>query len=171
MRLDTIVDVTLIAAPSCTKNKEGKRDPEMHQTKKGNQWYFGIKVHAKADKDSGLIHSLVVTAANFHELTTAAKLLHGDNEDVYGDAGYQDIAKRTEMASKSTEFRVAMGPGRRMTLPDTPEGRLQDLIETAKTHIRSKVEHPLRVMKQQFDFQTTRLLSQAENPRTIARPT
>jgi len=163
MRQGTIVDATLIAAPSSTKNKDGKRDPEMHQTKKGNQWYFGMKVHAGVDKDSGLIHSVVVTAANVHDLTPVAELLHGDEEVVYGDAGYQGIAKRPEMAGKATEFRVAMRPGKRRALPDTPDGKLQDLIETAKAHIRSKVEHPFRVIKQQFGFQKTRLRGLAKN--------
>ncbi|WP_246833729.1 IS5 family transposase [Synechococcus sp. CB0101] len=163
MRQGTIVDATLIAAPSSTKNKDGKRDPEMHQTKKGNQWYFGMKVHAGVDKDSGLIHSVVVTAANVHDLTPAAELLHGDEEVVYGDAGYQGIAKRPEMAGKTAEFRVAMRPGTRRALPDTPDGRVQDLIETAKAHIRSKVEHPFRVIKQQFGFQKTRLRGLAKN--------
>jgi IS5 family transposase len=163
MRQGTIVDATLIAAPSSTKNKEGKRDPEMHQTKKGNQWYFGMKVHAGVDKDSGLIHSVVVTAANVHDLTPVAELLHGDEEVVYGDAGYQGIAKRREMAGKTTEFRVAMGPGKRRVLPDTPDGKLRVLIETAKAHIRSKVEHPFRVIKQQFGFQKTRLRGLAKN--------
>ncbi len=146
MRQGTIVDATLIAAPSSTKNKEGKRDPEMHQTKTGNQWYYGMKFHAGVDKDSGLIHSVVVTAANVHDLTPAAELLHADEEVVYADAGYQGIAKRAEMAGKTTAFRVAMRPGKRRALPDTPEGRLQDLIETAKAHIRSKGEHPFRVI-------------------------
>jgi IS5 family transposase len=83
MRQGTIVDATLIAAPSSTKNKEWKRDPEMHQTKKGNQWYFGMKVHLGVDKDSGLIHSVVTTAANVHDLIPAAELLHGDDGVVY----------------------------------------------------------------------------------------
>jgi IS5 family transposase len=142
MRQGMIVDATLIAAPISTKNKEGKRDPEMHQTKKGNQWSFGMKIHTGVVKDSGLIHSVVVTAANVHDLTPAAELLHGDEDVVYGDAGYQGIAKRQEMAGKTMEFRVAMRPGKRRGLPHTPEGRMQDLIETAKAHIRSKVEHP-----------------------------
>jgi len=103
----------------------------MHQTKKGNQWYFGMKVHIGVDKDSGLIHSVVTTAANVHDLTKADELLHGDEEVVYGDAGYQGIAKRSEMAATAADFRVAMRPGKRRVLPDTPEGRLQDLIETA----------------------------------------
>ena len=163
MRQGTIVDATLIAAPSSTKNKEGKRDPEMHQTKKGNQWYFGMKVHAGVDKNSGLIHSVVVTPANVHDLTPAAQLLHGDEEVVYGDAGYQGIAKRPEMAGKTAEFRVAMRPGKRRALPDTPEGRLDDLVETAKAHFRSKGEHPFRVIKQQFGFQKTRLRGMVKN--------
>ncbi len=115
------------------------------------------------DKDSGLIHSVVVTAANVHDLTPAAELLHGDEEVVYGDAGYQGIAKRPEMAGKTAEFRVAMRPGKRRALADTPDGRVQDLIETAKAHIRSKVEHPFRVIKQQFGVQKTRLRGLAKN--------
>jgi transposase, IS5 family len=146
-----------------TKNKEGKRDPEMHQTKKGNQWYFGMKVHIGVDKDSGLIHSVVTTAANVHDLTQAGELLHGDEAVVYGDAGYQGIAKRPEMAGTAAEFRVAMRPGKRRALPDTPDGRLQDLIEAAKAHVRAKVEHPFRVIKQQFGFQKTGLRGLAKN--------
>ena len=103
MRQGKIVDATLIAAPSSTKNKDGKRDPEMHQTNKGNQWLFGMKVHAGVDKDSGLIHSVVDTAANVHDLTPAAELFHGDEVVVYGDAGYQGIAKRPEMAGAARE--------------------------------------------------------------------
>ena len=129
----------------------------MHQTKKGNQWYFGMKVHTGVDKDSGLIHSVAVTAANVHDLTPAADLLHGDEHVVYGDAGYQGITKRPEMAGAAAEFRVAMRLGKRRSLLDTPDGRLQDLIETAKAHVRAKVEHPFRVSKQQFGFQKTRL--------------
>jgi transposase, IS5 family len=163
MKQGTIIDATLIAAPSSTKNKAGKRDPEMHQTKKGNQWYFGMKIHAGVDKDSGLIHSVVTTAANVHDLTPAAELLQGEEEVVYADAGYQGIAKRPEIAGKSTEFRVAMRPGKRRALPDTPEGKLQDLVETAKAHIRAKGEHPFRVIKQQFGFQKTRLRGMVKN--------
>ena len=163
MRQGTIVDATLIAAPSSTKNKAGKRDPEMHQTKKGNQWYYGMKVNIGVDKDSGLIHSVVTTAANVHDLTPTAELLHGDEDVVYSDAGYLGIAKRPEMAGTAAEFRVAMRPGKRRALPNTPDGRLLNLIETAKAHIRSKVEHPFRVIKQQFGFQKTRLRGLAKN--------
>jgi IS5 family transposase len=163
MKQGTIIDATLIAAPSSTKNKKGERDPEMHQTKKGNQWYFGMKVHIGVDKDNGLIHSIETTSANVHDLTPAAELLHGEETVVYADSGYQGIEKREEMKGKAVGFRVAMRPGKRRALPDTPEGRLDDLIETAKAHIRAKGEHPFRVIKRQFGFQKTRLRGMMKN--------
>ena len=170
MKQGTIIDATLISAPSSTKNKTGERDPEMHQTKKVTSGItasrgcaYGMKVHIGVDKDSGLIHSVETTSANVHDITRAAQLLHGEEEVVYGDAGYQGIEKRAEMAGKSTTFRVAMRPGKRRVLPDTAEGRLLDLVETAKAHIRAKVEHPFRVIKQQFGFQKTRLRGIAKN--------
>jgi len=163
MKQGTIIDATLIATPSSTKNKASERDPEMHQTKKGNQWYFGKKIHAGVDKDSGLIHSDVTTAANVHDLTPAVELLHGEEEVVYADAGYKGIAKKPEMAGKSTEFRVVMRPDKRRALPDIPEGKLQDLVETAKAHIRAKGEHPFRVIKQRFGIQKTRLRGMVKN--------
>ena len=163
MKQGTIIDATLIAAPSSTKNKAGERDPEMHQTCKGKQWHFGMKVHIGVDKDTGLIHSVETTAANVHDLTPAADLLHGEEVVVYADAGYQGIEKREEMEGKAANFRVAMRPGKRRALPDTPEGRLENLVETAKAHIRAKVEHPFRVIKQQFGFQKTRLRGMTKN--------
>jgi IS5 family transposase len=163
MKQGTIIDATLIAAPSSTKNKQGERDPEMHQTKKGNQWYFGMKVHIGVDAASGLIHSVQTTSANVHDLTPAPELLHGEETLVYADAGYQGIEKRQEMEGKPIEFRVAMRPGKRRVLPETSEGRLLDLIETAKAHFRAKVEHPFRVIKQQFGFQKTSLRGLAKN--------
>jgi IS5 family transposase len=163
MKQGTIIDATLIASPSSTKNKQGERDPEMHQTKKGNQWYFGMKVHIGVDAASGLIHSVQTTSANVHDLTPAPELLHGEETLVYADAGYQGIDKRQEMEGKPIEFRVAMRPGKRRVLPETSDGRLLDLIETAKAHIRAKVEHPFRVIKQQFGFQKTRLRGMAKN--------
>ncbi len=154
MKQGTIIDATLIAAPSSTKNKKGERDPEMHQTKKGNQWYhhcaegfaYGMKVHIGVDKDTGLIHAVDTTAANVHDLMPAADLLHGEETAVYADAVYQGIEKRAEMEGRGIGFRVAMRLGKRRVLPDTPEGRVDDLIETAKAHIRAKVERPFRVM-------------------------
>jgi IS5 family transposase len=163
MKQGTIIDATLIAAPSSTKNKKGERDPEMHQTKKGNQWYFGMKVHIGVDKENGLIHSIEMTSANVHDLTPASELLHGEETVVYADSGYQGIEKREEMKGKAIGFRVAMRPGKRRALPDTPEGRLDDLIETAKAHIRAKGEHPFRVIKRQFGFQKTRLRGMLKN--------
>lgn len=143
----------------------------MHHTKKGNQWYhrcaegfaYGRKLHIGVDKESGLIHSIVTTAANVHGLTTGTELLHGDEEVVYGDAGYQGIAKRPEMAGTAAEFRVAIRTGKRRALPDTTDGRLQDLIEAAKADVRAKVEHSFRVIKQQFGFEKTRLRGLAKH--------
>ena len=98
------------------------------------------------DSESGLIHSVETTAANVHDLTTAHELLHGEETVVYADAGYQGIEKRPEMEGRGIGFRTAMRPGKRRALPDTPEGRVDDLIETAKAHFRAKVEHPFRVI-------------------------
>jgi len=103
------------------------------------------------------------TSANVHDLTPAAELLHGQETVVYADSGYQGIEKREEMKGKAIGFRVAMRPGKRRALPDTPEGRLDDLIETAKAHIRAKGEHPFRVIKRQFGFQKTRLRGMLKN--------
>lgn len=163
MKQGTIIDATIIAAPSSTKNEKKERDPEMHQTCKGKQWHFGMKVHIGVDSESGLIHSVETTAANVHDLTPAAELLHGEETVVYADAGYQGIEKRPEMQGRGIGFRVAMRPGKRRVLPDTPEGRVDDLIETAKAHIRAKVEHPFRVIKRQFGFQKTRLRGMLKN--------
>ena len=163
MKQGTIIDATIIAAPSSTKNEKRERDPEMHQTCKGKQWHFGMKVHIGVDSESGLVHSVETTAANVHDLTPAAELLHGEETVVYADAGYQGIEKRSEMQGKGIGFRVAMRPGKRRALPNTPEGRVDDLIETAKAHFRAKVEHPFRVIKQQFGFQKTRLRGMLKN--------
>ena len=122
-----------------------------------------MKVHIGVDSESGLIHSVETTAANVHDLTPAADLLHGEESVVYADAGYQGIEKRAEMQGRGIGFRVAMRPGKRRVLPDTPQGRLDDLIETAKAHIRAKGEHPFRVIKRQFGFQKTRLRGMLNN--------
>jgi len=163
MKQGTIIDATIIAAPCSTKNEKRERDPEMHQTCKGKQWHFGMKVHIGVDSESGLIHSVETTAANVHDLTPAADLLHGEETVVYTDAGYQGIEKRPEMQGRGIGFRVAMRPGKRRVLPNTPEGRVDDLIETAKAHFRAKVEHPFRVIKRQFGFQKTRLRGMLKN--------
>ena len=115
------------------------------------------------DSESGLILSVETTAANVQDLALAADLLHGEETVVYADAGYQGIEKQDEMQGRGIGFRVAMRPGRRRVLPDMPEGRLDDLVETAKAHIRAKGEHPFRVIKQQFGFQKTRLRGMLKN--------
>lgn len=122
-----------------------------------------MKVLIGVDKHSDLIHSVETTDVNVHDLTPAAELLHGDEEVVYADANYQGIEKRPEMEGKSITFHIAMRHGKRRGLPDTAEGRLDDLVKTAKAHIRAKGEHPFRVMKQQFRFQKTRLRGMVKN--------
>ena len=147
----TMVDATLIAAPSSTKNQGGERDPEMHQVKKGNQWHFGMKAHIGADADSGLVHTVVGTAANVNDVTQAHALLHGEETDVFADAGYVGVAKREETKGIRAQWHVAMRPGKRRLLDTaTPLGQVLDQLERTKAKIRAKVEHPFRVIKRQF---------------------
>jgi transposase, IS5 family len=148
----TILDATIINAPSSTKNKKGERDPEMHSVAKGNQWFFGMRCHIGVDAASGLVHSVVSTAANVHELNTAADRVHGEERVIYGDSGHIGIERREAFKDCDAEMRIAMKPGQRRVLPDTSEGRLLDLMEAAKAHIRAKVEHPFRIIKCQFGF-------------------
>jgi IS5 family transposase len=163
LREGTIVDATLIAAPSSTKNREGKRDGEMHQTKKGNQWYFGMKAHIGVDAQSGLVHTLVGTPANVHDVTQARALLHGDETDVFGDAGYQGVEKREENLELPVTWHVAMRPGKRKALPKTALGELLEKIEHTKASIRAKVEHPFHVVKNLFRHRKTRYKGLAKN--------
>ena len=151
LKAGTVVDATLIAAPSSTKNASGERDPEMHQTKKGNQWLFGMKAHIGADAASGLVHTVRGTAANVHDVVEANALLHGKETDVYGDAGYRGAHKR---ASKQTvKWHIAMGPSKRAALNKSEAlDAILDEIEYLKASIRAKVEHPFRVIKRQFGF-------------------
>ena len=153
LKTGTVVDATLIAAPSSTKNDKGQRDPEMHQTKKGNQWHFGMKAHIGVDADSGLVHTVVGTAANVNDVTQASALVHGEESDVFADAGYQGVAKREETQGIEANWHVAMRPGKRRVLDKaTPMGRVLDELEHVKARIRAKVEHPFRVIKRQFGF-------------------
>ena len=152
LRTGTVVDATLISAPSSTKNASGERDPEMHQTKKGNQWYFGMKAHIGADAESGLVHTVRGTAANVNDVVEANSLLHGDETDVFADAGYQGVAKRPN-AKPDVNWHVAMRPGKRRALDkDRRSHQLIDELEHLKASVRAKVEHPFRVIKQQFGY-------------------
>jgi transposase, IS5 family len=149
LREGTVVDATLIAAPSSTKNSTGKRDPEMHQTKKGNQWHFGMKAHIGVDAACGLVHSVIGTAANVNDVTQGHALLHGDERDVFADAGYQGAMKRPE--ATGVPWHVAMRPGKRRALDKSrPSHGLVEQLEKLKASVRAKVEHPFRVVKRQF---------------------
>jgi transposase, IS5 family len=150
LKAGTVVDATLIAAPSSTKNDSGQRDPEMHQTKKGNQWHFGMKAHIGVDAHSGLVHTVRGTAANVNDVVKANSLLHGQESDAFGDAGYQGAAKRPD-AKADVNWHVAMRPGKRRALdPSRKVDQLLDQIEGLKASVRAKVEHPFRVVKRQF---------------------
>jgi IS5 family transposase len=147
------VDATLIAAPSSTKNDKGERDPEMHQTKKGNQWYFGMKAHIGVDAESGLVHTVTTTPANAHHVTQAHALLHGQEEVVFADSGYRGVEKRQEIQDKhaGVDWEIAMMPGKRKGLDKT------------KASIRAKVEHPFLVIKCQFGHSKTCYRGLAKN--------
>lgn len=120
LKAGTVVDATIIQAPSSTKNQRGERDPEMHQTKKVNQWFFGMKAHIGVVADSRVTHSLIGTAANVADVTQAHGLLHGKEADVFGDTGNQGVDKRTENPHLEVDRHVAMKPGRRRQLdPDS----------------------------------------------------
>jgi IS5 family transposase len=148
LKTGTVVDATLIAAPSSTKNKDGQRDPEMHQTKKGEQWHFGMKAHIGVDADSGLVHTVIGTAANVGDVTQGHALLHGQEQVVFADAGYQGAPKRDE--ATGVHWHIAMRPGKRKQQKHTPWGALAEQAEKLKASVRAKVEHPFRVIKRQF---------------------
>lgn len=147
----TIVDATIINAPTSTKNKDGERDPEMHQTKKGNEWRFGMKMHIGVDDTLGVIHSIETTPANMHDITQATRLLNGNETHVWGDAGYQGIEKRSEAESVKVNWLIAERPGKRKKLSGAAEQ-----LESIKASVRAKVEHPFRIIKQQFGYSKIR---------------
>ncbi len=153
MTQGTLVEATIIEAPSSTKNKEQQRDPEMHQTKKGNQWHFGMKAHIGVDAKSGLTHSLVTTAANEHDLNQLGNLLHGEEQFVSADAGYQGAPQREELAEVDVDWLIAERPGKVKTLKQHPRKNKTAInIEYMKASIRARVEHPFRIIKRQFGF-------------------
>ena len=167
LRSGTVVDATLISAPSSTKNDSGERDPAMHQTRKGNQWYFGMKAHIGVDAQSGLVHTVKGTAANVNDVVEANGLLHGEETNAFCDAGYQGAQKRPD-AKADVTWHVAMRPGKRKVLDKTTKlGALTDEIERLKASIRAKVEHPFRVIKRQFGFTMVRYRGLEKNTAQI----
>jgi IS5 family transposase len=165
MRAGTIVDATIIAAPPSTKNAKKERDPEMHQTKKGNEWHFGMKAHIGVDADSGLVHTVLGTAANVSDIQCAAQALHGEEKTVYVDAGYTGVEKRPEVvgAHAETQWIVAAKRGKVKALP---EGRIKELtkeLERLKAQVRAKVEHVFHVVKNLFGFRKVRYRGLAKN--------
>jgi IS5 family transposase len=158
MREGTLIDATIIAAPCSTKNRRRERDPAMHQTKKGNQWYFGMKAHIGADEASGLVHSVEGTAANLSDISQAHALLHGQEKRAGADAGYTGVEKRPEIVAlgREIEWRVA---ARRSTHQAQPEGWAKALggaWEKLKARARALVEHPFHIIKNVFRHRKVR---------------
>lgn len=137
LREGTVVGATIIAAPSSTKNQSEGRDPEMHQARKGKQCHFGLKAHIGVDANSRLIHTLVTTSANVNDVTQAHRLLHGKEKHAF--AGSQGVEKREENRESTTEWLVAMRPGKRRTLPYDELGRTQEMIEKFKAKVRPEM--------------------------------
>ena len=161
LKRGTIVDATIIAAPSSTKNETGQRDPEMHQTKKGNQWYFGMKAHIGVDVESGLVHTVRTTAANEADVVQVAELLHGEEMIVHADAGYTGAEKRVE--DRELTWHVAEKRGKVKAIKHDALREAVQELETLKARIRAKVEHPFRVVKRQFGYLKVRFRGLAKN--------
>lgn len=160
LKQGTIMDATIIEAPSSTKNRERARDPEMHQTRKGNQWHFGMKMHIGVDDTLGLIHSIETTAANEHDLNVADRLLHGKESHVWADAGYTGIEKREAHRERSVDWNIAMRPGRRAQIAESSPTHW---VERLKASVRAKVEHPFLTIKRQFGYGKVRYRGLAKN--------
>jgi transposase, IS5 family len=168
LRSGTIVDATIIAAPTSTKNSTGTRDPEMHQAKKGNQWHHGMKAHIGVDSESGLIHTVTLTSANVADVTETAKLLHGEEEVVFADAGYVGAQKREEMSEVKAKLHIAR---RRSAVEKLPE-ELREIVretERVKAMLRAKVEHAFQVMKCVFGYVKVRYRGLAKNGAQVLR--
>ena len=171
LREGTMVDATIIAAPPSTKNRAHARDPDMHQTKKGNAWYFGMKAHIGADADSGLVHSLHTTAANESDVAHAHEVLHGQESQAHLDAGYTGVAKRKEVMQAQAEGKIRSDiewnvAQRRSTITKMAEGPLKELtqaLERVKAQIRARVEHPFHVVKNLFGHKKVRYKGLAKN--------
>jgi IS5 family transposase len=165
LREGTLVDATLIAAPPSTKNQEKKRDPERHQTRKGNQWYFGMKAHIGADRDSKLMHTGGVTAANVADLTKTAELLHGQEEQVHADAGYTGVEKRAEIVAleRTIGWQIARKRGPIKAMVEGAEKATLKAVEKAKASVRAFVEHPFHILKNIFRHRKVRYRGLAKN--------
>lgn len=152
----TIVDATIISAPSSTKNKDGERDPEMHQTRKGNQWYHGMKAHIGVDAGTGFVHTVTATAANVHDIEEAPKLFREDDEVGYADSGYLGIEKRSEVKNddhlSKMKFRINRRPSSLKEKVEIFGVNWDKYIESRKSSVRSKVEHPFLIVKRQFGY-------------------
>ena len=160
MRAGTLVDATIIHAPSSTKNSTGTRDPEMHQTKKGNQWFFGMKAHIGVDSESGLVRVVVATPANTADVTQIGALLTGEEKTVHADAGYTGAEKYVQ---GKAQLHIA---AKRGALKRMVESALKDAtqrLEKLKAQMRARVEHPFRVVKCQFGFTKVRYRGLAKN--------
>ena len=160
LKKGTIVDSTIISAPSSTKNKEKQRDSEAHQVKKGNTWHFGYKAHVGVDKDSGIVHTVKVTAANQHDVSMTSKLLTGEETVVYGDSGYLGAEKREDAAKKNTNgkrirYRINRRPSQ-ITKKSTRSQAQLKRREHEKSSVRAKVEHVFAVVKGQLRYRKTR---------------
>jgi len=156
LKTDTVVDATLISAPSLINNDKGEGAPEIRQAKKGIHWHFGMKAHIGADANSGLVHTVTTTAANAHDITQAADLLDGQQEVVFADSGYRGVHKREEVQTQhpDVDWHIAMMPGRRKAMDKSKSvNALKEQLVKLKASIRAKVEHPFRVIKCQFGQQ------------------
>ncbi|GAA0384837.1 hypothetical protein GCM10008969_02010 [Pseudomonas veronii subsp. inensis] len=164
LRQGSVVDATIIHAPSSTKNKDGRRVPEMHQKKKGNMYFFGMKVHVGFDAESGLVHGLVGTAANVADMTQVDQLLHGEETYICGDAGCTGVDKRLEHQNRKMIWSIAARPSSYKKQAETSLiGRLRRKIAHAKAQVRAKVEHPCRVIKRQFGYTKVRFRGLSKN--------
>ena len=160
LKKGTIVDSTIIAAPSSKKNRKKERDPEAHQVKKGNTWHFGYKAHIGVDQDSGLAHTVEVTGANTHDVTMVPKLLTGEEKTVYGDSGYLGAEKREDAVIRNRSGqRIRYKVNRRPSQSQNKSIRSQAQIKRRKhekSSVRAKVEHVFGIVKGQFRYRKTR---------------
>ena len=168
LRRGTIVDATIIAAPTSTKNSTGQRDPEMHQTKKGNQWYHGMKAHVGVDLETGLVHHVTATSANVSDIVETAKLLHGKEEMIFADAGYTGAHKREELCAVKAEWQIAKRRGSVDKLPQALREIVRD-TERVKAMLRAKVEHVFQVMKCVFGFRKVKYRGITKNGAHVTR--